>query len=75
MCDGCSVILQSTVDDVVTERETYQTSREGLEQMYSECQKRLKDEIRARQVSPLSEWHQFNGGSSRYSNNPVIYCL
>ena len=42
--------VQTTQDDVVTERETYQTTREGLEQMYSESQKRLKDEIRNRQV-------------------------
>ena len=46
--------VQTTQDDVVTERETYQTTREGLEQMYSESQKRLKDEIRNRQVQLLS---------------------
>lgn len=34
----------------VTERETYQVTREGLEQLHSEAQKRLKDEIRMRQV-------------------------
>ena len=44
---------QTTQDDVVTERETHQTTREGLEQMYSESQKRLKDEIRNRQVQLL----------------------
>ncbi|KAF6035125.1 hypothetical protein EB796_006566 [Bugula neritina] len=38
-----------TQDDVDVERETYQATREGLEQMYSESQKRLKEEIRTRQ--------------------------
>ncbi|KAF6016799.1 RUFY2 [Bugula neritina] len=41
--------LQVTQDDVDVERETYQATREGLEQMYSESQKRLKEEIRTRQ--------------------------
>lgn len=48
--NGVSFLTQSTVDDVVVERETYQTTREGLEQMYAECQKRLRDEIKTRQV-------------------------
>ena len=47
------MLLQVTQDDVHVERETYQTTRDGLEQMHTESQKRLKEEIRTRQVPDI----------------------
>ena len=42
--------LQSTQEDINTERETFQTSRAGLDELYEQTNKQLKDETQLRLV-------------------------
>lgn len=44
------VMLQSAQQDIQTERETYQQSRQGLDVMYQEVKKKLQDETQMRLV-------------------------
>ncbi|XP_067935312.1 RUN and FYVE domain-containing protein 2-like [Watersipora subatra] len=52
--------LQVTREDVDTERQTYNTTRDGLERMHSELQKRLQEEIRNRQEMEKEVQQQIN---------------
>ena len=40
--------------DIEIERETYQTSRSGLNEMYTEAKEKLQEETQAREVSDKS---------------------
>lgn len=42
--------LQVTQGDVSVERDTYKQSRQGLDEMYNEAQRQLKEECQLRQV-------------------------
>lgn len=42
---------QVTQGDVLVERDTYKQSRQGLDEMYNEAQRQLKEECQLRQVS------------------------
>lgn len=47
--------IQVTQGDVSVERDTYKQSRQGLDEMYNEAQRQLKEECQLRQVSsPLA---------------------
>lgn len=47
-----------TQGDVLVERDTYKQSRQGLDEMYNEAQRQLKEECQLRQVSvELSLWN------------------
>lgn len=54
---SCSCSPQVTQGDVSVERDTYKQSRQGLDEMYNEARRQLKEECQLRQVSvalPLS---------------------
>lgn len=56
-----SVCTQVTQGDVSVERDTYKQSRQGLDEMYNEARRQLKEECQLRQVStalPLSAGKQ-----------------
>lgn len=56
-----SVSTQVTQGDVSVERDTYKQSRQGLDEMYNEARRQLKEECQLRQVStapPLSAGKQ-----------------
>ena len=42
--------FKSVTEDIATERETYAQSRQGLDTLYIDVQKKLQDESTARQV-------------------------
>ncbi|KAM7015691.1 RUN and FYVE domain-containing protein 2 isoform 3-T3 [Tautogolabrus adspersus] len=44
--------LEVTQGDVSVERDTYRQSRQGLDEMYNEAQRQLKEECQLRQVGP-----------------------
>ena len=46
---GC-LLVQSVTEDIATERETYAQSRQGLDSLYIDVQKKLQEETSARQV-------------------------
>lgn len=45
------VVAQVTQGDVSVERDTYKQSRQGLDEMYNEARRQLKEECQLRQVS------------------------
>lgn len=45
------LFTQVTQGDVSVERETYKQSRQGLDEMYNEARRQLKEECQLRQVS------------------------
>ena len=46
--------FQNVNEDIATEREVYEQSRQGLDTMYTESQKKLMEETQAREVCLLS---------------------
>lgn len=55
------LFTQVTQGDVLVERDTYKQSRQGLDEMYNEARRQLKEECQLRQVSmelPLSNSQQ-----------------
>ena len=42
--------FQNVNEDIATEREVYEQSRQGLDSMYTESQKKLMEETQAREV-------------------------
>lgn len=57
-------LIQVTQGDVSVERDTYKQSRQGLDEMYNEAQRQLKEECQLRQVRTLlafvheRHWHR-----------------
>lgn len=45
-----SMLFQVTQGDVSVERDTYKQSRQGLDEMYNEARRQLKEECQLRQV-------------------------
>jgi len=56
--------------DIDVERETYQKSREGLNEMYNVIRKQLDSEMQLRKVGRLVDWFQL-----RKCNFPVLITL
>ena len=65
----CFLCVQSTQDDLDTERETYQSSRTGLDSMYIDTQKKLQEETQMRLVSTTT--HSPTGVVIEWTSPPV----
>ena len=67
MCVCVCVCVQLTQGDVTVERDTYKQSRQGLDEMYNEAQRQLKEECQLRQVRqpgskvPGGRYHVLSG--------------
>ncbi len=48
-------LIQIARADIEIERETYQTSRSGLNEMYTEAKEKLQEETQAKQVSIIMD--------------------
>lgn len=46
------LLIQVTQGDASVERDTYKQSRQGLDEMYNEARRQLKEECQLRQVRP-----------------------
>ena len=68
-----ALMLQAAQQDISAEREVYQTSRSGLDTMYTEAKKQLEDETRLRIVSGSPEdsnWTAFS-----FFQTPPLFCI
>ena len=64
--------LQIAKADIEIERETYQTSRSGLNEMYTEAKEKLQEEAQAREVSEKWALLQANAFTKTSQNNKCI---
>lgn len=57
-------LFQVTQGDVSVERDTYRQSRQGLDEMYNEARRQLKEECQLRQVGSIcvliNTWREYN---------------
>lgn len=49
--------------DVETELQTYKHSRQGLDEMYNEARRQLRDESQLRQVGYISKNNNYNNNN------------
>lgn len=68
-----ALMLQAAQQDISAEREVYQTSRSGLDTMYTEAKKQLEDETRLRIVSGSPE--ESNWATLSFFQTPPLLCI
>ena len=68
-----ALMLQAAQQDISAEREVYQTSRSGLDTMYTEAKKQLEDETRLRIVSGSPE--ESNWTALSFFQTPPLFCI
>ena len=67
--------FKSVTEDIATERETYAQSRQGLDSLYIDVQKKLQDESTARQVhnfKPLFQKQMVRSAGAHTLRNTLI---